>query len=115
MSVHHVSKRLGHQGSVLLWLMLAVALPLWVLGLGVVADAARPDFPHAPVATAGSSASMLAGLLNELTGDNGDLELAIALPFVFALVVVQTGCYAPRFIFASHVVLIDTPPPRRLA
>jgi hypothetical protein len=96
--------------------MLAVALPLLVFGLHpVAADATRPDFTGAPIAATGSGATALADLLGELTGENVDLELAIALPFMIALYVVQTRWFAPRPIFVSHVVQIETPPPRRFA
>jgi hypothetical protein len=116
MFAHHVTSRLGRQGSLVLWLLLAAALPLLVFGFCIVAaDTTRAEFPGAPMAATGSGAGALAGLLDELTGDNGDFELAVALPFMIALVVVQTRWFAPRPIFASHVVLIETPPPRRLA
>jgi len=115
MFAYRITKRLARQHSFSPWLMLAIALPLLVFGFRIVADAARHDFSRAPVVAAESGASTLAGLLDELTSDTGDFELAIALPVVLALIVVRTRWFAPRPIFASHVVLIETPPPRRLA
>ena len=115
MFAYCLSKNSGRQHRVFLWLVLAVALPLLLFDFCTVTNAARHDFPRALVVAAESGASTLSGLLDGLTGDNGDFELAIALPVVLALVVVQTRWFAPYPVFASHVIRIDTPPPRPLA